>query len=81
MNRDELVNALKNGVVEVNFTKVNGENRIMKSTLKPEYLPPQIDIEEAISKKKNDEVLAVWDTEAAGWRSFRIDKINGWKCL
>lgn len=81
MNRDELVNALKNGVVEVNFTKVNGENRIMKSTLKSEYLPPQIDIEEAISKKKNDEVLVVWDTEAAGWRSFRIDKINEWKSL
>jgi hypothetical protein len=79
MNRDELVNALKNGIVEVNFTKVNGENRIMKSTLKSEYLPPQIDIEEAISKKKNDEVLAVWDIEAAGWRSFRIDSIIGWK--
>jgi len=81
MNRDELVNALKNGVVEVNFTKVNGENRIMKSTLKSEHLPPQIDIEEAISKKKNDEVLAVWDTEAAGWRSFRIDSIIEWKPL
>lgn len=81
MNRDDLVNALKNGVVEVNFTKVNGENRIMKSTLKSENLPPQIDIEEAISKKKNDEVLAVWDTEAAGWRSFRIDSIIEWKPL
>lgn len=81
MNRDELVNALKNGVVEVNFTKVNGENRIMKSTLKSEYLPPQIDLEEAISKKKNDEVLAVWDTEVAGWRSFRIDSIIEWKPL
>jgi hypothetical protein len=40
-------------------------------------LPEQLDIEEAIQNKKpNPDVLAVWDVEAKGWRSFRWDSIK-----
>ena len=81
INRDELVNALKSGIVEVNFTKVNGEVRTMKSTLKEDLLPQQIDLEESISKKKNDNVIAIWEVDLKSWRSFRIDSVNEWKPL
>jgi len=81
INRDELVNALRSGIVEVNFTKVNGEVRTMKSTLKEDLLPQQIDLEESISKKKNDNVIAIWEVDLKSWRSFRIDSVNEWKPL
>ena len=79
INRDELVNALRSGIVEVNFTKVNGEVRTMKSTLKEDLLPQQIDLEESISKKKNDNVIAISEVDLKSWRSFRIDSVNEWK--
>jgi hypothetical protein len=40
-------------------------------------LPAQVDLEEAIQKKKpNPDALAVWDVEANGWRSFRWDSLQ-----
>jgi len=50
----------------------------MLCTLKSDLLPAQTDIEEAVQKKTpNPDVLAVWDVEAQGWRSFRYDSIIG----
>jgi hypothetical protein len=47
-------------------------------TLKADLLPAQTDLEEAVQKKTpNPDVLAVWDTENQGWRSFRYDSIIG----
>ena len=60
----------------VTFTKKNGELRKMKCTLKPELLPPFEDEEEPSGRKVNEEVLPVWDVEAEGWRSFRIDSVK-----
>ena len=53
----------------------------MKSTLKEDLLPQQIDLEESISKKKNDNVIAIWEVDLKSWRSFRIDSVNEWKPL
>lgn len=69
----------KNGIVTVRFTKMNGEEREMKCTLLSEYLPAQQDIEEN-SSRSNDQVLAVWDVEANGWRSFRVDSVKEFIC-
>jgi hypothetical protein len=50
----------------------------MLCTLNPDLLPAQTDIEETVQKKTpNPDVLAVWDIENAGWRSFRYDSIIG----
>ena len=75
---DYLKNALHNGVVRVVFLKKDGTERKMLCTLKADLLPAQTDIEEAVQKKTpNPAVLAVWDVEAQGWRSFRWDSILG----
>lgn len=75
---DYLKNALYNGVVRVVFLKKDGTERKMLCTLKADLLPAQTDIEEAVQKKTpNPAVLAVWDVEAQGWRSFRWDSILG----
>lgn len=73
-----LKEALHNGVIEVLFLKKDGTERRMLCTLQASYLPAQTDLEEAVQKKTpNPDVLAVWDVEAHGWRSFRYDSIIG----
>lgn len=66
------------GVVEVLFLKKDGSERRMKCTLRPDLLPQQTDLKEQVQKKTpNPDVLAVWDLEANGWRSFRLDSLIG----
>lgn len=75
--RNDAIGSLKNGVCKVVFTKANGDERLMHATLNEELLPPQQDVEEYIQKKKpNPDVLAVWDTDKGGWRSFRWDSVK-----
>jgi hypothetical protein len=77
MTNDEMKDSLHQGMCKVVFTKKNGDERIMHCTLQESMLPEQMDIEEEIQKKKpNPDVLAVWDVEAKGWRSFRWDSIK-----
>ena len=80
MTNDEMKDSLHKGICKVVFTKKNGDERIMHCTLQESMLPEQIDIEEQIQKKKpNPDVLAVWDVEAKGWRSFRWDTIKDFR--
>lgn len=76
--RDEILKDLRSHVIEVTFTKVNGEGRVMRCTLDPKYLPPHDAkyLEEQHQKKENLDVIAAWDINAGGWRSFRIDSIT-----
>jgi len=77
MTNDEMKDSLHQGMCKVVFIKKNGDERIMHCTLQESMLPEQMDIEEEIQKKKpNPDVLAVWDVEAKGWRSFRWDSIK-----
>lgn len=79
MNKREMMNALQSGICEVEFTKVNGETRIMKCTLDPSIIPVATK-EDPLSQKKvrsvSDEVLPVWDVEREQWRSFRVENVT-----
>ena len=80
-DREKLIDDLKQSVVEVTFTKVNGDRRVMRCTLDPKHLPPitnqQLEhIDEQHKREENKEVIAVWDVQANGWRSFRVDSIQ-----
>lgn len=69
---------LHEGIVSVTFRKTDGTTRVMKATLSSEMIPaqPLTESEEPKKERKvNDAVMAVWDTEANGWRSFRLDRI------
>lgn len=74
MDRTSIVDALNAGVVEVKFTKVDGTSRTMKCTLAERYLPPHDP--EAKVRASNESVVAVWDMESQGWRSFRVDSVE-----
>ena len=76
LTKEDVQKQLRQGLCEVSFTKVNGEERVMKCTLTEDLLPAQIDVEEEIqkkSKKSNPDICAVYDVVAEGWRSFRWD--------
>lgn len=77
--RDTILNDLREYVIEVTFTKVNGEQRIMRCTLRPDLLPPKYAeeiTEEKTFHQTNPEVIAAWDVQAHGWRSFRVDSVS-----
>jgi len=80
-DRNKLLNDLRAGVIEVHFTKVNGENRVMRCTLKPHLLPevyqtdPTQQTEEKDFHMQNPDVISAWDIQAGGWRSFRINSV------
>lgn len=75
----DLKNQLEQNVVVVDFTKLNGDKRVMTCTLR-EDMKPAATKTDAMSTKKvreiSDAVVSVWDVNAKGWRSFRYDRIN-----
>ena len=77
--KDQLLKILQENVVEVTFTKLDGEKRVMPCTLIPEYLPPAKK-DEPITQKKvreiSDKVVVAWATESKGFRSFRYDRVE-----
>ena len=78
-DRDTILKDLRQYVIEVHFTKVNGEDRAMRCTLRPELLPPgyaQDITEENKFHSENPDVIAAWDVQKGGWRSFRIDSVK-----
>ena len=77
-----LKGVLQTGIANVTFLKKDGSERKLLCTLLPSELPAQTDLEEAVQKKTpNPEVLAVWDLENKGWRSFRYDSVLGFSVL
>jgi hypothetical protein len=74
-SKTELAEMLRRDIMEVSFAKVDGTGRVMKCTLIDKYLPtPMTDID--ATKKDNPNVLAVWDIDSNGWRSFRMNSIT-----
>lgn len=76
MNKQEYNQLLQNNICTVVFTKKNGEERVMKCTLKPEI------IEEVNSPKHTSRTVNVpesqvrcIDIEKKEWRSFNIDSV------
>ena len=78
MNRYELKETLENGVATVTFEKVDGTLREMRCTLRSDMMPVQLLREEGDASKRTtpDTVLAVWDLDQGGWRSFRMDSVK-----
>lgn len=77
--KEELYKLLKNNIVEVTFTKLNGDERVMPCTLYEGMLPPAKK-DEPITQKKvrevSDKVIAVWAIESKAFRSFRYDRVK-----
>jgi hypothetical protein len=74
MTKSEVAEMARAGVIDITFTKKDGTFREMRCTLHESYLPPLMGDTET-KTKDNPDVLAVWDIEVKGWRSFRLDSL------
>jgi hypothetical protein len=66
---------LKHDVIEVEFTKRDGTNRVMKCTLKDDMIPTEHAPKGTSEVKANTDVISVFDVDNQGWRSFSCDSI------
>ena len=75
--RNWLKDLLKSEVVTLTFTKKDGTQREMLSTLCESRIPKsEKSSESAGTRKYSEEAQPVYDIEAKGWRSFRWDSLS-----
>lgn len=70
--RKWLVGLLQTEDCTISFTKADGTTRTMKCTLRKD-VTEQYELKGGW--KKTADILAVWDLEENGWRSFRYDSL------
>lgn len=75
--RKSIIEMLKNGATEVDFTKVDGSNRKMKCTLNFDLIPNEWHPQDLLAESSEDSpIIKCFDLEKNGWRSFRVDSVN-----
>jgi hypothetical protein len=79
-SKAEIISMLSERVVTVKFKKVDGSERTMKCTLLHNIVPQPLktvaeDNTTIKERRENENVVAAWDVEAEGWRSFRLDSV------
>lgn len=70
LRREELHTILEGHTCKVKFTKVDGTERVMICTLRPEVIP----VTEHLKTSPN--TLSVWCLDNTQWRSFRVANIQ-----
>jgi len=66
---------LRTEIVTVTFEKVDGSTRELHCTLIESKIPDEMKPKNS-GKSKSSEVIAVFDVENHGWRSFRYDSVR-----
>jgi hypothetical protein len=70
--KESIAEQLRQGIMDIQFVKKDGSLREMRCTLNEKYLPEK---KSESTKKENPDVLAVWDIDSNGWRSFIVKQI------
>ncbi len=82
MNQTDLASLLKENVVEVTFTKADGEQRVMPCTLKESLLPTApVSTETKPKENKDPNLFKVFCTDKQQWRSFRFERLISYKVV
>lgn len=76
MNKSDVLGMLSEGIVEVQFTKVDGSTRVMLATLDRNIVPTGDADEQKEVNRMADSTQPVWDTIADGWRSFKWNTVT-----
>jgi len=76
--RDELLADLRGNVINVSFPSLKGQERVLRCTLKDEFLPPAYvanphEVErEAAFHRNNPDMIVAWNVQGGGWVPFNI---------
>lgn len=79
---NEIINQLRSDVVEVTFTKVNGEQRVMPCTLLSEFIPEAdrpktATVDDSVEAKPvNENTVSAFAIDKQAWRSFRVANVT-----
>ena len=75
MNKEEFLKAAQQGVVTVEFEKINnGGKRVMPCTLNRAL--SQDNVPEILEQKSDNDHFAVWALDKEAWRSFRVSTVT-----
>jgi hypothetical protein len=75
--RDEIIAMLQAGDVTIDYTKLDGTNRVLDCTLQESVIPVvQSDKDPNAERKVNLSNIVVWDNVAGAWRTVILDRIN-----
>lgn len=80
IERELLIEKLRNGNVTVKFTKVDGTERTMVCTLQQDVIVPYEKKTDVVKERTNDDAVSVWDVEKDAWRSFKISALTMIEC-
>jgi len=72
---NELRNLLRENVLRVVFTKLDGSEREMFCTLMPETIEGTFSSDRQKKSPTNTRSIAVFDTQIQGWRSMIVENI------
>tara|TARA_R110002074_G_scaffold103276_5_gene222960 strand:- start:305 stop:598 length:294 start_codon:yes stop_codon:yes gene_type:complete len=77
-NYDNIVDQLRANVLQVTFSKVNGEERIMPCTLHTDYMPAlsESKVQQVDEFSVNKSVIRAFAIDKQSWRSFRVDNVK-----
>jgi hypothetical protein len=71
-----LVAWLQRSELNVTFTKLDGTTRTMRCTLMKNFLPEEYRGRSPMLVETTPVTVSVWDLDAAGWRSFRLENVT-----
>lgn len=74
--REQIKELAQNQIITVIFTKKDGTERTMNCTLNESSIPTEHRPKNSSTTARNDNTLAVFDTDKQGWRSFTIADVK-----
>ena len=74
---NELIEALKKGVVVIGFKKIDtDEIRVMPSTINEDLMPK---VSKILNISSESATIVVWSLDKNAWRDIRSDTITEWR--
>jgi hypothetical protein len=78
---NELRNLLRENVLRIVFTKLDGSEREMFCTLMPETIEGTFSSDRQKNPPINTRTIAVFDTQIQGWRSMIVENIISYSVI
>jgi len=78
--RQGILEALQEGIVDLQFKKVNGDLRNMRGTRKMDLVPEEKHPKGSGISDDNVTIVTLFDLEVEDWRSFRIENLVEYRC-
>lgn len=75
-SKNELISALKSGIVNISIIKKDGSPRVITGTLVESFLPEKETKQKMVNRP--EDMVSVWSIPDEGWRGFHIDQVTSW---